>query len=395
VTDQTPADLSGTRDRAAVEIGINPPRGGSVFRIVDFPPETEEMRKLDPKTMHASLGDGVPKRGLPPRHPAMHATRTVDYAIVMAGEIDMLLDDSEIHLKAGDVLVQQGTNHAWVNRGKEPCRIAFVLIDPRSREAPMDAKQGPAEKALAAEASCTSVRRTPPVVDAGRRDHWRRSERGDRRAAFTQIRDAWHEHLVILLRDQKLSEEDEVRFAEKFGPPAVIHTKQFVRNHPAVMLISNIREDGKPIGALPDGEMHFHTDQCHQERPAMASMLYAIEVPSVGGNTLFANGYRAYETLPADIKRRIDGRRALNAYDYDTASTKRGTRLAEGVPSYVHPVVRTHPATGRKALYVNRLMTVASRECRRGRVTSCLNFCSTTRSAASSSTSMSGVRAIS
>jgi taurine dioxygenase len=172
---------------------------------------------------------------------------------------------------------------------------------------------------------------------------------------FEQIRDAWHRNLVILLRGQELSEEDQVRFAEKFGPPAVIHT---VRNHPAVMLISNIREDGKPIGALPDGEMHFHTDQCHQERPAMASMLYAVEVPSTGGNTLFANGYAAYETLPDGIKRRIEGRKALNAYDYDSAATKRGPRLADGVPSYVHPVVRTHPATGRKALYVNRLMTV-------------------------------------
>jgi taurine dioxygenase len=175
---------------------------------------------------------------------------------------------------------------------------------------------------------------------------------------FAQIRDAWHEHLVILLRDQELSEEDQVRFAEKFGPPAVIHTKQFVRNHPAVMLISNIREDGKPIGALPDGEMHFHTDQCHQERPAMASMLYAIEVPRAGGNTLFANGYKAYDTLPDALKLRIAGRKALNAYDYDAAAMKRGTRLADGVPSCVHPVVRTHPATGRKALYVNRLMTV-------------------------------------
>jgi mannose-6-phosphate isomerase-like protein (cupin superfamily) len=87
------------------------------------------MRNLDPSTMHQSLGDSAPKRGLPPRHPAMHRTRTVDYAVVMAGEIDMLLDDSEIHLKAGDVLVQQGTNHAWVNRGAEPCRIAFILID--------------------------------------------------------------------------------------------------------------------------------------------------------------------------------------------------------------------------------------------------------------------------
>jgi mannose-6-phosphate isomerase-like protein (cupin superfamily) len=129
VTDKTPANVSSPEDAAAIDIGIMPPRGGSVLRVVDFPPETAEMRKLDPHTMHASLGDGAPKRGKPPRHPAMHRTRTVDYAIVLAGEIDMLLDDSEVHLKAGDILIQQATNHAWVNRGTEPCRIAFVLID--------------------------------------------------------------------------------------------------------------------------------------------------------------------------------------------------------------------------------------------------------------------------
>jgi taurine dioxygenase len=173
-----------------------------------------------------------------------------------------------------------------------------------------------------------------------------------------QVLEVWHDNLVILLRDQQLSEEDEVRFAERFGPLAVSHTRRFTTSNPAVMLISNIREDGKQIGALPDGEMHFHSDQCYQEQPAMASMLYAIEVPSKGGNTLFANAYAAYETLPEAIKRRIDGRRALNAYDYDTAATKRGTKVADGVPTCVHPVVRTHPATGRKALYVNRLMTV-------------------------------------
>ncbi|HEY0566694.1 MAG TPA: TauD/TfdA family dioxygenase [Xanthobacteraceae bacterium] len=176
--------------------------------------------------------------------------------------------------------------------------------------------------------------------------------------AFGQILRAWHDNLVLLLRDQHLSEEDEVRFAERFGPLAMIHTPQFVRTHPAVMLISNIREDGKPIGALPDGEMHFHSDQCYKERPAMGSMLYALEIPSRGGNTLFANAYKAYDTLPDTVKRRIDGRKALHAYDYESAATKRGTKLAEGVPSYAHPVVRTHPATGRKALYVNRLMTV-------------------------------------
>jgi taurine dioxygenase len=176
-------------------------------------------------------------------------------------------------------------------------------------------------------------------------------------ATFEQILAAWHQHLVILLRDQKLTEEDQVRFAERFGPPAKIHTMQFMQKHPAVMLISNIREDGKPIGALPDGEMHFHTDQCHQERPAIASMLYAIEIPSKGGNTLFANAYTAYETLPFDLKRRIQGRKAVNSYDYDSAATIRGGDIPADAPSYAHPVVRTHPATGRKALYVNRLMT--------------------------------------
>ncbi len=169
--------------------------------------------------------------------------------------------------------------------------------------------------------------------------------------------DAWHQHLVILLRGQELSEDDQVRFAERFGPPAKIHTKQFVRSHPAVMLISNIRENGEAIGALPDGEMQFHSDQCHQEIPAKASLLYAIEVPRVGGNTLFANAYLAYETLPADIKRRIDGRKALNAYDYDTAATIRKAEVPAGAPCYAHPMVRIHPATGRKALYINRLMT--------------------------------------
>jgi taurine dioxygenase len=176
---------------------------------------------------------------------------------------------------------------------------------------------------------------------------------------FAQVLDAWHKHLVILLRDQNLTEDDQVRFGERFGPPAVSHTRRFTTKNPAVMLISNIRENGQLIGALPDGEMNFHIDQCHQERPAMASMLYSLEVPSKGGNTLFANAYLAYETLPEAIKRRIDGRKALNAYDYDNASTLRGTKLREGIPSYWHPIVRTHPDTRRKALYVNRLMTVA------------------------------------
>jgi len=172
-----------------------------------------------------------------------------------------------------------------------------------------------------------------------------------------KLLDTWHEHQVIMLRNQTLDEDAQVRFAETFGPPARStsgRTYKGVKN-PAVMLVSNIREDGKPIGALPDGEMHFHTDQCHQVTPAAATMLYAIEIPSKGGNTLFANAYKAYETLPDDIKQRLAGRRALNAYTTD--STTRSTSYEGANSSYWHPAVRTHPATKRKALYVNRLMT--------------------------------------
>jgi taurine dioxygenase len=168
--------------------------------------------------------------------------------------------------------------------------------------------------------------------------------------------DAWHRHLVILIREQSLDEDAQVRFAETFGPPAKVSSgRKFSDKHPSIMLVSNIRADGKPIGALPDGEMHFHTDQCHQEMPAKATMLYAIEVPATGGNTLFANAYMAYETLPAELKRLLAGRRALNAYQTDT--THRAESYEGAGSSCWHPVVRTHPATGRKALYVNRLMT--------------------------------------
>jgi uncharacterized cupin superfamily protein len=82
--------------------------------------------------MMKAVGAEAPAKGLPPRHPMMHRTRSIDYAIVLSGEIDMLLDEGEVHLKAGDVLVQQATNHAWINRGKENCRIAFILIDSQS-----------------------------------------------------------------------------------------------------------------------------------------------------------------------------------------------------------------------------------------------------------------------
>jgi mannose-6-phosphate isomerase-like protein (cupin superfamily) len=97
--------------------------------VIDYPPATPESEALDSGHRLNELRGEPTIGGLPPRHPFMHRTRTIDYAIVLSGEIDMLLDDSEVHLNAGDVVVQQGTNHAWVNRSQEICRIAFILID--------------------------------------------------------------------------------------------------------------------------------------------------------------------------------------------------------------------------------------------------------------------------
>ena len=126
VTDRSPADNAGSADAAEREIGVAPPPRGSIFRVVDFPPAAE-FGAVDNAAMLREMGIASGQGGA--RHAGMHRTRSIDYAVVISGEITMLLDDSEVHLKAGDVVVQRGTKHAWVNRGRENCRIAFVLID--------------------------------------------------------------------------------------------------------------------------------------------------------------------------------------------------------------------------------------------------------------------------
>ena len=130
VTQNGPAELSFTEDLAHTRTGIQPPRNGTIFRVVDFPPITEAIEKQPADMLSKVVGaENAPKKGMPPKHPYMHRTRSLDYVIVLAGEIDMMLDDATIHLKAGDILVQQATNHAWINRGKDIARVAFVLMD--------------------------------------------------------------------------------------------------------------------------------------------------------------------------------------------------------------------------------------------------------------------------
>jgi mannose-6-phosphate isomerase-like protein (cupin superfamily) len=128
VTSEFPVDLSRPSDRAQTPVGVPPPANGTIFRIVDFAPIGGEAAPVDHAEILRSMGIDPATQGYA-RHANTHRTRTIDYAIVLEGEIDMLLDDSEVHVKAGDVLVQQGTDHAWVNNSGKPCRIAFILID--------------------------------------------------------------------------------------------------------------------------------------------------------------------------------------------------------------------------------------------------------------------------
>lgn len=131
VTDASPAGLAGSADAGARKIGVVPPPNGSIFRIVEFAPEKTLTSDYETRLrlMRAiGLAPEGPSRDHP-RDSGMHRTKTIDYAVIVSGEIDLLLDDTDVHLKAGDVVVQRGTNHAWVNRGNQPCQVAFILID--------------------------------------------------------------------------------------------------------------------------------------------------------------------------------------------------------------------------------------------------------------------------
>ena len=131
VTTEFPVDAAVSSDMAKTAVGVPPPANGTIFRVVDFAPQPASAAPVDHHQILLSMGIDPATQGHA-RHANTHRTRTIDYAIVLDGEIDMLLDDTEVHVKAGDVLVQQATNHAWVNNGTKPCRIAFILIDSKT-----------------------------------------------------------------------------------------------------------------------------------------------------------------------------------------------------------------------------------------------------------------------
>ena len=178
---------------------------------------------------------------------------------------------------------------------------------------------------------------------------------------YTQIRQAWNDHLVLRFRGQKLGDPAFLAFARLFGEldKAPVHaSKDVVNHHPEITVMSNIKVDGKPIGSLGNYEAVWHTDMSYNELCPMGSALYAIEVPPSGGNTGFANMYRAFDTLPAELKREIIGKTCRHDSSRNSAGELRvGFKDAvdpREAPGAIHPLIRTHPETRRNALFLGR-----------------------------------------
>lgn len=179
---------------------------------------------------------------------------------------------------------------------------------------------------------------------------------------FDSIHEAWLNHLVVLLRAQQLTDEDLIRFSRRLGnldwAPVQETGRRFVEGHPEIYVVSNVIENGVPIGSLGAGEAVWHTDMSYLETPPKASLLYALEVPRAGGNTYFCNMYLAYEHLPASLKRRASGLQVKHDGTYNSGGYVRQglTAVNDPVtsPGAYHPLVVTHPETGRRALYLGR-----------------------------------------
>jgi taurine dioxygenase len=179
---------------------------------------------------------------------------------------------------------------------------------------------------------------------------------------FDFIQSAWLEHLVLLFRDQQLTDEDLIRFSRRFGEldwaPVQETGRRFVEGHPEIYVVSNVIENGVPIGSLGAGEAVWHTDMSYLEMPPKASMLYALETPPSGGDTYFCNMYRAYESLPASLAGRLAGLRLKHDATYNSGGYVRQGLTAVDDPvtsaGVCHPVLVTHPQTNRRALYLGR-----------------------------------------
>jgi len=181
-------------------------------------------------------------------------------------------------------------------------------------------------------------------------------------AAFARLIQVWHQYSVVLIRNQRLSDQELIAFSRRLGDldwaPIQETGRRFVEGLPEIYIVSNVKVNGEPIGSLGDGEAVWHTDMSYLEVPPKASILYSLEVPPLGGNTSFCTMYGIYEALPQTLKDRIAGLKIKHDGTYNS-----GGYVRQGVtptddprtsPGAVHPLVCTHPDTGWRMLYLGR-----------------------------------------
>jgi len=181
-------------------------------------------------------------------------------------------------------------------------------------------------------------------------------------ATLAEIKQAWDKHLVLRFRGQMLSDQNLLDLSRSFGeldPPGPNpYGKPFLEDFPEINVISNVKVDGAPIGNLGDGEAVWHCDMTYVESPPRAALLHALEIPPSGGDTFWSNMYLAYETLPAEMKAKIVGRRAIHDGTYNSAGVMRKGMSPvtdpRQAPGAHQPLVISHPDTGRAALYLGR-----------------------------------------
>ncbi|MFK8016906.1 MAG: TauD/TfdA dioxygenase family protein [Gammaproteobacteria bacterium] len=174
------------------------------------------------------------------------------------------------------------------------------------------------------------------------------------------VRDLWHENKLLLFRDQAVDEAGLVAFSKRFGDLEIHVRKEYLSpDHPEILYVSNERREGKEIGILADREVGWHFDQIYLERPAVGSLLCAVTLPPDGGNTYFADMAAAYAALPDDIKETLEGKKATQSYEAFNATYSVPTNKTQKKqsPDVDQPIVRTHPFTGVKALYLCPGMT--------------------------------------
>ena len=182
---------------------------------------------------------------------------------------------------------------------------------------------------------------------------------------FSRIHHAHLKHHVLVFRDQRITPDQQIAFSRRFGPLQIHVQKKFqLAGHPEVLIVSNIKENGEPIG-LGDAGHFWHSDLSYKDKPSLGSMLHAQTLPSEGGDTLFADQHTAYDALPESLKSRIAGLQAEHSYlaKYEELRRRSPWRPVltqaqlDEVKPVVHPVVRTHPESGRKALFVSEHFT--------------------------------------